>query len=422
MAIASVYTLLFFTSITPITHLTKITTTTSETNINNPTKLVFRLTYKDSVSSPYYNPNDSTADQANHVLLRSIARFDYLQKMLKQPSSDDDIHVSHLVPSPEDGVFLVNFSIGEPPVQQLTVMDTGSSLTWVKCLPCTSSFSLQSSQIFDPSKSSTYANLTCSDCNNCDIYGQCTYKKEYLGSTSSEGIYAREQLTFGTSDEGTIKVPDVIFGCSHSIPNFPNGYERSNGVLGLSSGSFSLLPRFSNKFSYCVGNLRDPDYNFNQLVLGDKADIEGDSTPINIINGFYYINLEDSGTDHTWLAKNGYEALSNEVQKVVNRVLKRRKDNPWMLCFDGIMSRDLTGFPVVTFHFSQGADLVLDIDSMFIQTSDEEFCMAVLPGNYYGDDYESFSAIGMMAQQNYNVGYDLKSMQLFFQRIDCSIL
>ncbi|TKY54652.1 putative aspartic protease [Spatholobus suberectus] len=48
--------------------------------------------------------------------------------------------------------------------------------------------------------------------------------------------------------------------------------------------------------------------------------------------------------------------------------------------------------------------------------------MAVLPGNYFGDDYESFSSIGMLAQQNYNVGYDLNEVRLYFQRIDCELL
>ena len=59
---------------------------------------------------------------------------------------------------------------------------------------------------------------------------------------------------------------------------------------------------------------------------------------------------------------------------------------------------------------------------MFIQTTENEFCMAVLPGDYFGDDYESFSPIGMLAQQNYNVGYDLNGMRVYFQRFDCELL
>lgn len=64
----------------------------------------------------------------------------------------------------------------------------------------------------------------------------------------------------------------------------------------------------------------------------------------------------------------------------------------------------------------------LDVTSMFIQTTENEFCMAVLPGDYFRDDYESFSPIGMLAQQNYNVGYDLNGMRVYFQRFDCELL
>ncbi|KAJ1433563.1 Xylanase inhibitor, C-terminal [Sesbania bispinosa] len=346
----------------------------------------------------------------------------------------------------------MNFSIGEPPVPQLAVMDTGSSLTWVKCLPCTYC-SQQSVPIYDPSKSSTYANLTCSECSKCDVNGQCLYNVEYVGSGSSQGIYARDQITLETSDDSIVRVPNLILGCGHKLSISSNGYpyQGINGVFGLGSGSFSLLPSFGKKFSYCIGNLRNTNYKFNQLVLGDKANMQGDSTTLNIINGLYYVNLEaismggrkleidptvferstrdnnsgvliDSGADHTWLTKYGFEVLSFEVENLLEGILTQNKHNPYTLCYNGVASRDLGGFPVVTFHFAEGAVLDLDVTSMFIQTSENEFCMAVLPGNYFGDDYESFSSIGMLAQQNYNVGYDLNGMRLYFQRIDCELL
>ncbi|KAK7329885.1 hypothetical protein VNO77_24066 [Canavalia gladiata] len=375
----------------------------------------------------------------------------YLQKKMKQTFNDD--YMSNLVPSPRNVVFLMNFSIGEPPVPQLAVMDTGSSLTWVKCLPCTSC-SQESGPIFDPSKSFTYVSLTCSECSNqCDVNGQCPYNVEYVGSGSSEGIYAREQLTFETQDESIVRVPNLIFGCGHKFSISSNGYpyQGINGVFGLGGERFSLEPSFGKKFSYCIGNLRNTNYRFNKLVLGDKANMQGDSTTLNVINGLYYVNLEaisiggrkldidptvferstrdnnsgviiDTGADHTWLTKYGFEVLSFEVENLLEGVLVQNEHNPYTLCYNGEVKQDLSGFPVVTFHFADGAVLDLDATSMFIQTSENEFCMAMLPGNYFGDDYESFSSIGMLAQQNYNVGYDLNGMRLYFQRIDCELL
>lgn len=117
--------------------------------------------------------------------------------------------------------------------------------------------------------------------------------------------------------------------------------------------------------------------------------------------------------------------LSFEVENLLEGVLvlaQQDKHNPYTLCYSGVVSQDLSGFPLVTFHFAEGAVLDLDVTSMFIQTTENEFCMAMLPGNYFGDDYESFSPIGMLAQQNYNVGYDLNGMRVYFQRFDCELL
>ncbi|RZC25973.1 putative aspartic protease [Glycine soja] len=406
MATPLVYTLV---SLPFIFHFSLTTATITTSTIN----LVIKLIHHESSLSPY-NSKDTIWDHYSH-------------KILKQTFSND--YISNLVPSPRYVVFLMNFSIGEPPIPQLAVMDTGSSLTWVMCHPC-SSCSQQSVPIFDPSKSSTYSNLSCSECNKCDVVnGECPYSVEYVGSGSSQGIYAREQLTLETIDESIIKVPSLIFGCGRKFSISSNGYpyQGINGVFGLGSG---------------------------RLVLGDKANMQGDSTTLNVINGLYYVNLEaisiggrkldidptlfersitdnnsgviiDSGADHTWLTKYGFEVLSFEVENLLEGVLvlaQQDKHNPYTLCYSGVVSQDLSGFPLVTFHFAEGAVLDLDVTSMFIQTTENEFCMAMLPGNYFGDDYESFSSIGMLAQQNYNVGYDLNRMRVYFQRIDCELL
>ncbi|XP_020231273.1 aspartic proteinase CDR1 [Cajanus cajan] len=416
-----------------IFHFTLTTATTTASG-----NLVINLIHYESSTLSPYNSKDAIKNLYSH-------------KIIKQASSNE--YISNLVPSPRKVVFLMNFSIGEPPIPQLAVMDTGSSLTWVMCHPCTSC-SQQSVPIFDPSKSSTYASLTCSECNQCDVMNsECPYSVEYVGSGSSEGVYAREQLTLETLDESIVRVPSLIFGCGRKFSISSNGYpyQGINGVFGLGSGRFSLLPSFGKKFSYCIGNLRNANYKFNKLVLGDKANMQGDSTTLNVINGLYYVNLEaisiggkkididstvfersatdnnsgviiDSGADHTWLTKYGFEVLSFEVENLLEGVLAQDKHNTYTLCYNGVVSRDLSGFPVVTFHFAEGAVLDLDAASMFIQTSENVFCMAVLPGNYFGDDYESFSSIGMLAQQNYNVGYDLNGMRVYFQRIDCELL
>ncbi|KAJ6994024.1 aspartic protease [Populus alba x Populus x berolinensis] len=92
------------------------------------------------------------------------------------------------------------------------------------------------------------------------------------------------------------------------------------------------------------------------------------------------------------------------------------------LCYRGKVGQDLVGFPAVTFHFAEGADLVVDTESMFYQATPNIFCMAVRQASVYGKDFKDFSVIGLMAQQYYNVAYDLNKHKLFFQRIDCELL
>ncbi|GAY64982.1 hypothetical protein CUMW_237760 [Citrus unshiu] len=94
---------------------------------------------------------------------------------------------------------------------------------------------------------------------------------------------------------------------------------------------------------------------------------------------------------------------------------------PDKLCYHGIMSSDLKGFPTVRFHFRGGAKLALEKDSMFYQPRPDAFCMAVNPASI-NNRYVNFSLIGMMAQQFYNVGYDIGRKQKTFQRMDCEVL
>ncbi len=223
---------------------------------------------------------------------------------------------------------------------------------------------------------------------------------------------------------------------------------QCSGVVGLGSNEISLVTRLGSKFSYCFGRIRDPQYIHNQLVLGDGAKIEGPSTPLEILDGLYYLTLEgisvdqenldispevfkrspynnfggviiDSGSSLTSLARDAFNSLNNEVQRLTNGLLEgvKSSDRPGP-CYKGVINRDLIGFPVVTFHFANGVDLVLDIESMFHEIATNQFCMVVVPSDL-GDN---MSIIGVFTQQNYNVAYDLGRKTLSVQWIDCELL
>ncbi|KAM1067473.1 hypothetical protein ACFX2J_022475 [Malus domestica] len=156
-----------------------------------------------------------------------------------------------------------------------------------------------------------------------------------------------------------------------------------------------------SKFSYCIGSIRDPNYPHNKLVLGDGAKIEGTLTPIQVYNELYYLTLEsislaemrleidpeifkrtesgsggtviDSGTTVTFLATGAHVVLRDKVQKLLDGRLEKVEK--------------------------------LDVPS--VQVSPEG---------------SNLNVVGIMAQQHYNVAYDLAASQVYFQSIDCQLL
>lgn len=117
------------------------------------------------------------------------------------------------------GDYLVQISLGTPPVEFIAVADTGSDLIWVQCLPCTSCIP-QPSPPFDPSKSSTFQIIPCTSpsCNLSDLQSGCSssnndnnnneeslssssspcmciYQNGYGDGTQTNGILATETIT-----------------------------------------------------------------------------------------------------------------------------------------------------------------------------------------------------------------------------------
>ncbi|XP_031383551.1 aspartyl protease UND-like [Punica granatum] len=185
------------------------------------------------------------------------------------------------------------------------------------------------------------------------------------------------------------------------------------------------------------------------LVFGEGAVLEGDVTPLDTSGRLYSVSMEgisvgdeklnidpsifksqtlgdggvviDTGSTYSVLAKGGYEPLREEVQSLLDPSLQRitYSQEPGLLCYKGQVDRELTGFPAVSFHLAQGADIVLDTSSMFRQMELDTFCMAIEPSN---DKMSNVSIIGNLALQSYNVGYDIDGGKMYVQRINCELL
>jgi hypothetical protein len=269
--------------------ITSLTTTAS--TITKPPRFVSKLIHNYTVGS---------------AIESSAARFAYLNARLAVGNTSDDFRAGVIPDKTYHAYFLANISIGEPPVPQLLIMDTGSNLLWTQCLPCANSSCFpQTFPVFDPSKSSTYATMPCmspschifpgSRINTpCDSSNTCKFSQNYVDGSTAAGVIATEKLTFETSDEGTTSVSDIAFGCANNNHVTFNG--QGSGIVGLGYDNgydkVSLVTQLGSKFSYCLGPIRDPQYPHNQLILGDGAQIEGPSTPVEFFLGLYFLTLD----------------------------------------------------------------------------------------------------------------------------------
>jgi hypothetical protein len=192
-----------------------------------------------------------------------------------------------------NGEYLVDISYGTPPQKSSAIVDTGSDLNWVQCLPCETCYATTSAK-FDPSKSSTYRTVGCTS-NFCNVlpFKSCTtacqYDYLYGDGSSTSGALSSDTVTIGT---GT--VPNVAFGCGHSNLG---SFAGAGGLVGLGQGQLSLISQIGGvavkKFSYCLVPLGSAKT--SPLYIGDSAVAGGVAyTPMvtnNVRSSFYYAGV-----------------------------------------------------------------------------------------------------------------------------------
>ncbi|CAN1328438.1 Aspartic proteinase CDR1 [Linum perenne] len=340
-----------------------------------------RLIHRDSYHSPLYDATKTTADLAKESLRSSIARYEQAPSLSDNGRGGVD---AELVNSIKNNIFYVNFSIGYPHVPQLGVMDTGSDFLWVKCLPCSPCSPSSGGTFFDPTKSKTYVPRPCTkECSKCTGWftKYCKYTVAYVGGQRSEGVEATEQLRFQVVGGRAVVVPKFQFGCCSSITGTEGQDQHFNGILPLGMSEDhenSLVARFGYKFSYCVGS------------------------------------IVDRGSELSFLYTEVYDVVKAEVSKMAQSdLIGVPAKSPYELCYKGSVYREARDFPPIGIQFVEEGELVLDNFGMFKQVEDDKFCFAFLRSP------TEVSFIGMMAQQGYNIGYDLVAKRLYIKDVDC---
>ncbi|GFQ00838.1 aspartic proteinase nepenthesin-2 [Phtheirospermum japonicum] len=331
-------------------------------------------------------------------------------------------------------------------------MDTGSGLLWINCEPC--GFNVPA-PIFEPRESTTFRNETCYQTTfcfqtgpvniQCDGNGPCAYEVQYPRQGNSKGYLARDSFKFASTYETLL---NIGFGCARSTSI------ATNGVMGLNNNRVSIVSQLqSTKFGYCIGNISDKAYSHSMLVIGDDIKVMGRNTPI-IVEDKYYLTLVgikiggkpvefdatvfkrnstqytggmlvDTGSTYTFIPRPVLYKVEDEIIDVMIGLSMRRNYNLnyygyRMLCYDGVVTRDLTGFPFVEFVFEgEGATMVFSFENMFRQVDDKSFCSVLLPSALMKT---SISILGNMMQQYYYIAYDLAIKQFSFQKMGCEHL
>ncbi|CAN1229076.1 Aspartic proteinase nepenthesin-1 [Linum perenne] len=150
--------------------------------------------------------------------------------------------------------------IGTPPKHFSLILDTGSDLNWIQCVPCHDCFE-QNGPIYDPRESNSYRNISCHD-PRCQLVSSpdppltckgenqsCPYYYWYGDSSNTTGDFALETFTAEFT-----RVDNVMIGCGHWNRGLFHG---AAGLLGLGrdpcynvSGAEKLeLPEFKILFA-----------------------------------------------------------------------------------------------------------------------------------------------------------------------------
>ncbi|XP_057525349.1 aspartic proteinase CDR1-like [Amaranthus tricolor] len=394
------------------------------------------LIHRDSIISPLYNPTKTHWEKLNDALRRSTTRARYFGL------SDSRAMVGSLV-VPAGGEYIMNISIGSPPVTLLGIADTGSDLTWTQCKPCVQCYN-QSLPIFDPRKSSSFqpipcgspicsSNLATSDCNS---NGDCTYSYSYGDKSYTYGVLASETITFESNS-----FSGVIVGCGHD--NGGSFNEEGSGLIGLGGGELSLVTQLKltidGKFSYCLVPFFKTSL-VGKISFGPEALVSGTdvvSTPLikKSPSTFYYLTLEsieignvnlgykesrikyaeegniiiDSGTTLTLLPQKFYQDLEAEVKKNIKAEPVDDPEGMMSLCYKS--DRDLD-VPIINMRFA-GADLELKPWNTFIKVQEDIVCLAMVPAT-------EVAIFGNLAQMDFLVGYDLEQGKVSFKSTNCS--
>ncbi|CAN1229060.1 Aspartyl protease family protein 2 [Linum perenne] len=368
------------------------------------------------------------------------------------------------------GEYFMDVFIGTPPKHFSLILDTGSDLNWIQCVPCHDCFE-QNGPIYDPRESNSYRNISCHD-PRCQLVSSpdppltckgenqsCPYYYWYGDSSNTTGDFALETFTVNlTSSSGVsefTRVDNVMIGCGHWNRGLFHG---AAGLLGLGRGPLSFASQlqslYGHSFSYCLVD-RNSDSNVtSKLIFGEDKDLlshpELNFTSLvdakendNLVDTFYYVQIKsvvvggevldipeetwnvsadgsggtivDSGTTLSYFTEPAYRTIRDAFVKRV-RKYPVMDDVPVLDPCYNVSGAEKLELPEFKILFADGAVWDFPVENYFIWLQPGEVvCLAIL-----GTPRSALSIIGNYQQQNFHILYDTKRSRIGYAPMKCA--
>ncbi|XP_047306531.1 aspartic proteinase CDR1-like [Impatiens glandulifera] len=216
------------------------------------------------------------------TISRSSSRLSHLKSIMKlhdNHSAETTSMETTIVPSPGLS-YLMEVYVGTPPVKQMMYVDTGSSVSWIQCLPCENCFH-QALPIFNPYASASSQILVDYE-HECMLLedkrdltksnGVCNYALTFGGDSYTHGVLFKETYTLGPSS-----ITHVALGCGHN--NFGIVEEQCTGIIGLGDSPLSFIGQTNaflhGRFTYCLVSDQfgsNPDARTSKISFGHSPE------------------------------------------------------------------------------------------------------------------------------------------------------
>ncbi|RWW03674.1 hypothetical protein GW17_00033146 [Ensete ventricosum] len=347
----------------------------------------------------------------------------------------------------DTGNYVVTVGFGTPKRDQTVVFDTGSDVTWIQCQPCASYCYSQQDPIFDPSTSSTYANISCGSayCSDLDLFGcsssTCLYGVQYGDKSYTIGFYAEEKLTLTDADV----IPNFRFGCGEKNRGL---FGRVSGLMGLGRNKASLVvqayQKYGGVFAYCLPSTSSStgfltfgsgsgSYSTSSSTVKFTPMLTDASSP-----SFYFLDLVaisvggrrlpisatvfsnagtiiDSGTVISRLPPTAYSTLRAAFRRGMSSYkAAASSDSVLDTCYD-FTGHTTVSIPTVALEFGGGVTMDLDLSGILYALSQSQICLAFAANSDDGDE----GIVGNVQQRTFTVVYDVSKKVIGFGAGGC---